>query len=97
MLVEYTLVYPPMSAIIERPRVPEQGDAVQLMGDADGAIYDGTIQAVAEPVFKGLEEPVAYLLYVDVPNGQPRIHELVEHLAASGDLALRLMSEGESS
>lgn len=91
MLVEYTYVVPGSPAIVALPTIPRQGDAVQVMGAEDGAVYDGVIQAVVEPVFPGVGQSVAYLLYVEVPENQPRIHELVEHLAASGDLALRLV------
>jgi hypothetical protein len=57
MLVEYTYLVPATSAIVERPTIPAQGDAVQVMGAEDGAVYEGTIQAVAEPVFPGAASP----------------------------------------
>lgn len=92
MLVEYTYLHPRVAAIVLEPTIPRQGDAVQVMGAEDGAVYDGRIQAVAEPVFPDeRSDHVAYLLYVEVPQNQPRIHELVEHIGTGGDIALRLV------
>jgi hypothetical protein len=94
MLVEYTYLHPRTAAIAAEPSIPAQGDAVQVMGAEDGAVYDGEIKAVAEPVFPSPEDQhVAYLLYVEVFDGQPRIHDLVEHMAASGTIALRLVDK----
>lgn len=93
MLVQYTYLHPVPSAIEVAPTIPKQGDRVQVMGDEHGAVYDGEIKAVPEPVFQGLDaKHVPYLLYVEVYDGQDRIHELVQHLAASGDVAFRLVS-----
>jgi hypothetical protein len=92
VLVQYTYLHPISSAIEVAPPIPKQGDRVQVMGDERGAVYDGEIKAVAEPVFPSPgAKHVPYLLYVEVYDGQDRIHELVQHLAASGDVALRLV------
>lgn len=92
MLVEYTyLHHKPVFFGANPPPMPKQGDAVQVMGDEHGLVYDGTITAVAEPVFPSPDlAHEAYLLYVEIQTGQDGIHDLVKHINDGGSIALRL-------
>jgi hypothetical protein len=91
LLIQYTYLHRrPTSAVAVETPIPEKDDAVFLRIDDAGAIYAGTIASVAEPAIDDGDQVVPYLLYVNVPTGQPRIHELAQHVDDGGDVELML-------